>query len=910
MLKKLLVFLLLVFIYFVVEASTITTPYRTKSATSIASVQLRGVAGTATEGDTLQGSYNSAEGMFEFDIATSGFYTKWEDLTGGTNYSRNTSWSTAEGKYLTGGDIQRAFIDMNNLTPADTTRYSYPGLISIIMADSAEPQPSRVFGMHNYTETVVDTTIYLANGTMVDLPGSYKLVFDDRRQTYHGDMLFRCGNDSNITFTGGEITSACDSNTWAISKSVFSGFVGDSLMMIGMPDIAKDSLANWFVYNSTTGRNNRVAGNGNSNGSFLNVAFQSAWNVDPVPGDVLQFSPYTQWQHAIFLQSCKNITIKDMYIHHMPGDAVAINGGENITIDNCIFEIPTYHHSRDLYDNLIGRMPISLTCNPAGPMIGPWPFGETPSHKPYLKNVKVTNSTLRGGYHTGADLEPNGTGLTIDGIWFDNCKITGQGDAFSANTSSNIKNIRVTNCDITTQGYGFFISGNDSDYVTEDILFKGNKVTINRDTPGGAGFYLRGNVKNVVIEDNDFYCADSIGPSYMIHILNFDTLGTPVGMMKPVSNIIIRNNRFHNVPRGAMWVVGYGAVGGLKNVEITGNVIMNPGYRTDIADGSISYAIICRNVANLTFSRNTIFENTGRGEVKRPATFQSCDSLIVSNNIVYGCSQSNSFYYADCEPMFASDNTFGFSTADSSSITTGANAFGYEEMPPTSALATIDTVTVDSMSLYYILSFSRSGQDTVYYWSAPSVYSSVILDSTLVDTTIRSYNDTMYVHSSDYVNTDSLSIRKALLGGRMDFTTTINYGDTAAGTGDITQEFWTVQKTIRDVIHPQNNILGVLIRNYLLATYGQASQRAVSELYVNDDSGLIYHTGDVTRVYQAIGGKFLPENLILPSDSTQALNLDGTTQYITPVDGMMYFDVSDSTIHIYSNGGWVTFDHD
>lgn len=82
------------------------TPYRIKLASSGSTAQLRGVAGTQTDSIALDGSYIAGLQMHEFEVVVSGNYTLWEDPNGGVAYVRDADWSTTDGKFVAGVDIQ------------------------------------------------------------------------------------------------------------------------------------------------------------------------------------------------------------------------------------------------------------------------------------------------------------------------------------------------------------------------------------------------------------------------------------------------------------------------------------------------------------------------------------------------------------------------------------------------------------------------------------------------------------------------------------------------------------------------------------------------------------------------------------------------------------------------------------
>lgn len=70
------------------------------------SCQLRGVTGTLTEGQVIQGQWNANWQAFFFDVEISGAYELWFDPNGGTSYSKDSTWSGATGKWVPGQDFK------------------------------------------------------------------------------------------------------------------------------------------------------------------------------------------------------------------------------------------------------------------------------------------------------------------------------------------------------------------------------------------------------------------------------------------------------------------------------------------------------------------------------------------------------------------------------------------------------------------------------------------------------------------------------------------------------------------------------------------------------------------------------------------------------------------------------------
>lgn len=70
------------------------------------SCQLRGVSGTLTHGEVIQGVWNANWKSYFFDVQISGAYELWVDPAGGTSYSKDATWSGATGKWVPGQDFK------------------------------------------------------------------------------------------------------------------------------------------------------------------------------------------------------------------------------------------------------------------------------------------------------------------------------------------------------------------------------------------------------------------------------------------------------------------------------------------------------------------------------------------------------------------------------------------------------------------------------------------------------------------------------------------------------------------------------------------------------------------------------------------------------------------------------------
>ena len=70
--------------------------------------QLRGVAGSGTDGVTVQGTYDSNWDAYVFDMETSGLYELWVDPNGGSTYSKDSIYSGDYGNLVFGWDMAQS----------------------------------------------------------------------------------------------------------------------------------------------------------------------------------------------------------------------------------------------------------------------------------------------------------------------------------------------------------------------------------------------------------------------------------------------------------------------------------------------------------------------------------------------------------------------------------------------------------------------------------------------------------------------------------------------------------------------------------------------------------------------------------------------------------------------------------
>lgn len=127
--KKLLLILIIAFELFA-QGTPTSVKYRIRMADSTYTAQLRGHGGR-TSGLTIQGSYSTTFRAHEFSVLKEGYYDLWFDINGGSNYSKDASWSGTDGKFIqtgylvesidTDGDWKVDQLDDNSVTAATIT---------------------------------------------------------------------------------------------------------------------------------------------------------------------------------------------------------------------------------------------------------------------------------------------------------------------------------------------------------------------------------------------------------------------------------------------------------------------------------------------------------------------------------------------------------------------------------------------------------------------------------------------------------------------------------------------------------------------------------------------------------------------------------------------------------------------
>ena len=373
-------------------ATTKTTPYRTSPYSSGASAQLRGVAGEDTEGDTLQGTWNSDYSIFEFDVTTSGWYTKWYDLLGGTNYERDTTWSDANGKWITGGNMGNAFNGYSN-------QRAYSQFDDIQTFARGSYGATELFFDKTTPDTLKDTTVVFPSGKTINFGN--QLFVQDRNDTKNLDFdaaMFYTLDDSNQTFIGGRFDGMADSSITVSIQNVTT-----AQMDINLSGIATDSLKYWYAYvTSGTAANtsNRFSGNAASVAGWTTVYFSSTWSTPPDVSSLVKITPRNEFNHTFMAFHANNLRYENINISNMAGDGITLVDVSNATISNCSISNPNVWFTLSPYQLLLGRQAISLIAQPTTiAYAGDWTkHGKVaPTPIAYMNDLKIVHNDLQGG---------------------------------------------------------------------------------------------------------------------------------------------------------------------------------------------------------------------------------------------------------------------------------------------------------------------------------------------------------------------------------------------------------------------------------------------------------------------------------------------------------------------------------
>jgi hypothetical protein len=197
-----LLILVLLFLTHLNLADAATVPYRIRMPSSTYSAQLKGKTGTRTTGLTISGSYSSTFKAHQFTVVIAGYYDLWFDAAGGTNYSKDASWSGSDGKFIPSGyfddaidadldykvdAIDDSVVALSNLT---TAAYNF-----ISSGGSVTNNPDDVTLENKAGSTIGIKSDYLIDSLIVADTTALKLINSANGRTFN--MLALSGTNYN-----------------------------------------------------------------------------------------------------------------------------------------------------------------------------------------------------------------------------------------------------------------------------------------------------------------------------------------------------------------------------------------------------------------------------------------------------------------------------------------------------------------------------------------------------------------------------------------------------------------------------------------------------------------------------------------------------------------------------------------
>ena len=659
------------------------TPYRERMKSSVSSAILIGVPGTGTAADTCVGTYIYSFQMHQFPVEKSGFYLLYEDVLGGTSYTRRTDWSTISGKYVTGADAvyrNRAITNYGSLLKAAQNDRGSGGTFYL---------PGTIYGEPGGNESMMDTSLYVSSNQTYNMYG-YKVTWSDNsyydahpwdwNPPEYGNVLFNATNDSNITIMGGVYYGRADSNY--VTGTVHGKLSSDTLVSLYTPSntFAADSLIKWFVLITSgtgSGQSMRIVSNSATAGDTTlcivtdNAATMSGWGTKPDGNSYYLLTPMDEFQACVDFAQCHNVHLKDMYIYDFPGDGMVFSGGDHILIEGCTILNPLkwFYHASGNYQNLVGRQGISFTGNGT---IHDQSTRTAVTVYDTLRDVKITNCKIIGGSPGGLDIEPNGK-MYIENLEISNCDIygTSTGVTLYTNDSTIVKNLVISNCNISTAaGYGIYVYNHvaaktDSTTITEALTVGEFQIDVTDTSIFSVNEYVMISDEILRVYSKDatsitVYNNGSIRTVYRgtaQEHLSGASIYTMTGNGRDygyIENMKILNNTIKSTSGGTS---GYGILtqgGGVRNMVISGNTIEGFMRGLELTAGTVGLTISGNKISNNgvgSFLSNTLY----------PGAYKFHDVHIYDNvfkdNGVKTDSSGSQFYIAGTNRLIVKNNT-------------------------------------------------------------------------------------------------------------------------------------------------------------------------------------------------------------------------------------------------------------
>lgn len=314
-------FLILFAFATIVSARQITTsnytntPYRERMKSSVSSAILIGVPGTATAADTCVGTYIYSFQMHQFPVEKSGFYLLYEDVLGGTSYTRRTDWSTISGKYVSGKST--AWPEPNSIFDyIDVHKGSPVWNDSILFKNPDQGRDSSFFnvGMDSALAPY-GGIIKIRKPAYIEIPGN---VIIGASRNYHNNGGFNptisIAGTHDVTLSGGVVYGKADS-----SSSYPAQTEHDAAISIAASNDVKIRDMN-IQYPAGDGITVEYIGHPTLSGVDTTYYKVDSKRVN-IHGVTINCPTVAPWNHPIS--------------HQIGRNAIALIGGKDIVIDGC-----------------------------------------------------------------------------------------------------------------------------------------------------------------------------------------------------------------------------------------------------------------------------------------------------------------------------------------------------------------------------------------------------------------------------------------------------------------------------------------------------------------------------------------------------------------------------------------------
>ena len=377
-----------------------------------------------------------------------------------------------------------------------------------------------------------------------------------------------------------------------------------------------------------------------------------------------------------------------------------------------------------------------------------------------------------------------------------------------------------------------------------------------------------GNYHDVIFRNNRIYQVDAdTSVSYALE--SPSAVGT---------TLIIEGNTFTRWPGGQMYI------NGCKLVVIRNNSFIDVGYGRDTqVEG-----FVITNCDKVIYENNW-FQNQSGTNYSRPGQFSYCDTVIAKNNYSKGGVVSDELVFWGCSVVVNENNSIipegEVSSADRVNLVVGT-ALVDSMFFLTDSLLSYKAIFDTSQSI----TFTFKGADSTYFVHGP--------DSTWTDSIFVARTDTMWIVGSSTFNATDITVYTYLYGEDNIVGVIGSIGKDGIANNEIAAIDRIAFPGYRDVI-PRAYGASIEAWRYGIG-YGADNQFTKLKFFTNwKGAGYTLSKPNDRRLGLTIEGyRAISPMFVLPTDS-----LD------TPSQGDAFI-AADSTLRVYFNGAWLTFDHD